>query len=104
MPFACNSALIRSAISGFGEVFKGVFRASGKEVALKIMDIESDVDVKRVEEQVKLIKACDSPHIVKYYGSYFKKDKLWVRGLPVKFPHPGCSLPSNFVMPAHVWT
>lgn len=65
--------------SGFGEVFKGLFRATGKEVALKIMDIESDVDVKSVEEEVKLIKTCDSAHVVKYYGSYFKKDKLWVR-------------------------
>ena len=60
-------------------MFKGLFRNTGKEVALKIMDIESDVDVKSVEEEVKLIKTCDSPHVVKYYGSYFKKDKLWVR-------------------------
>lgn len=77
---AANSCLGLTLIrSGFGEVFKGLFRATGKEVALKIMDIESDVDVKSVEEEVKLIKTCDSPHVVKYYGSYFKKDKLWVR-------------------------
>lgn len=64
--------------SGFGEVYKATWKPQNKDVALKIMEIENDVDANSVAEEIKLIKSCDSNHVVKYYGSYFKYDKLWV--------------------------
>ncbi len=66
-------------VSGFGEVYKATWRPNGKEVALKIMEIENDVDADSVAEEIKLIKSCDSIFVVKYFGSYFKYEKLWVR-------------------------
>jgi serine/threonine protein kinase len=59
-------------------VYKATWKPQNKEVALKIMEIENDVDANSVAEEIKLIKSCDSNHVVKYYGSYFKYDKLWV--------------------------
>ena len=31
------------------------------------------------------MKQCDSPYIVKYFGSYFKDADLWVRSVIVEF-------------------
>lgn len=67
-----------NAFSGYGEVYKAIYKPTGKLVAVKVMEIESEVDARSVEEEIKLIKAFDSPFVVKYYGSYFKHEKLWV--------------------------
>jgi len=63
---------------GYGEVYSAIHVPTGKVMAVKIMEIESELDAKSVADEIKLIKRCDCPHIVKYYGSYFYENKLWI--------------------------
>jgi serine/threonine protein kinase len=51
-------------------------KKSGVVVALKIVPVEDDLD--DIIKEINVLKGCDSPAIVRYYGSFFKNDHLWV--------------------------
>ena len=36
-------------------------------------------DLQEIVKEISIMKQCDSPYIVKYFGSYFKDADLWVR-------------------------
>ena len=38
-----------------------------------------DTDLQEIIKEISIMQQCDSPFIVKYYGSYFKNTDLWVR-------------------------
>jgi serine/threonine protein kinase len=57
-------------------VFKGIHKSSGRIVAIKIIPVESELD--ELLKEIAILKKCDSPYIVTYYGSYFKDADLWV--------------------------
>jgi serine/threonine protein kinase len=48
-------------------------------VALKIIKIEEDEDVEKMLAEVKIMKLCSHPNIVKFYGAWLKDDELFVR-------------------------
>ncbi|KAI8801741.1 kinase-like domain-containing protein [Cladochytrium replicatum] len=63
----------------FGEVFKGVHRKTGRTVAIKLIDLENAEDeIEDIQQEMAILAQLDSPHIIKYYGSYLKKSKLWI--------------------------
>ncbi|KAI8801015.1 kinase-like domain-containing protein [Cladochytrium replicatum] len=63
----------------FGEVFKGVDRKTGRTVAIKLIDLENAEDeIEDIQQEMAILAQLDSPHIIKYYGSYLKKSKLWI--------------------------
>jgi len=35
-------------------------------------------DLQEIIKEISIMQQCDSPYIVKYYGSYFKEKDLWV--------------------------
>lgn len=35
-------------------------------------------DLQEIIKEISVMQQCDSPYIVKYYGSYFKDKDLWV--------------------------
>ena len=37
-----------------------------------------DTDLQEIIKEISIMQQCDSPFIVKYYGSYFKNTDLWV--------------------------
>jgi hypothetical protein len=43
---------------------------------LCIVPVESDLQ--EIVKEISIMKQCDSPYIVKYFGSYFKDADLWV--------------------------
>eukprot|EP01066_Platyproteum_vivax_P012161 Platyproteum_vivax@DN5525_c0_g1_i1.p1 len=57
----------------YGRVFRGVFKDSGDELAIKIVDNEDNL-----QQEIAILQQCDTPYIVKYFGSYVKEDKLWI--------------------------
>lgn len=52
-------------------------------VAIKLVPVESDLH--EIIKEISIMQQCDSPYVVRYYGSYFKQCDLWVSDLFVFF-------------------
>lgn len=49
---------------------------TGKIVAIKVIPVETNLE--DLLNGVIILKSCYSNYIVRYYGSYFKDNDLWV--------------------------
>jgi len=53
--------------------------ATAELVAIKLIPIEAtDECAEDIRKEIMTLKDCDHPNIVKYYGTYFKDDHLWI--------------------------
>uniref|UniRef100_A0A3Q2I1D4 Myosin IIIA n=1 Tax=Equus caballus TaxID=9796 RepID=A0A3Q2I1D4_HORSE len=60
----------------YGKVFKVLNKKNGQKAAVKILDPIHDID-EEIEAEYNILKALsDHPNVVKFYGMYFKKDKI----------------------------
>ena len=62
---------------------------TGEIVAIKIVSLdETDQGLDSIRKEISVLKECNHPNIVRYYGSYFKDDYLWVRApaSPLRIP------------------
>ncbi|CAG0883724.1 unnamed protein product [Darwinula stevensoni] len=60
----------------YGSVFKALHKESGQVLAIKQVPV--DTDLQEIIKEISIMQQCDSPYIVKYYGSYFKNSDLWI--------------------------
>jgi serine/threonine kinase 3 len=60
----------------YGNVFKALHKETGQIVAIKQVPVESDLQ--EIIKEISIMQQCDSPYIVKYYGSYFKDGDLFI--------------------------
>ncbi len=60
----------------YGTVFKCLNKKDGNIYACKIVAVENDIS--EVEKEINILRQCESPHIVSYFGSYKKDSNLWV--------------------------
>lgn len=67
---------LRLLFSSYGSVFTAVHKLTGKVVAIKIVPV--DQNIKEFMEEISILKLCNSDYIVRYYGSYYKDNDLWV--------------------------
>lgn len=65
--FSCRS---------YGSVYKALHKESGQVLAIKQVPV--DTDLQEIIKEISIMQQCDSPYVVKYYGSYFKNTDLWV--------------------------
>ncbi|XP_059039875.1 myosin-IIIa isoform X1 [Mustela lutreola] len=60
----------------YGKVFKVLNKKNGEKAAVKILDPIHDID-EEIEAEYNILKTLsDHPNVVRFYGMYFKKDKI----------------------------
>jgi hypothetical protein len=47
-------------------------------VAIKVLSLESDDELKGIQAEIDILKQCDSEFVVRYYDSFFTGDEPWV--------------------------
>ncbi|GIX95583.1 hypothetical protein CEXT_792181 [Caerostris extrusa] len=60
----------------YGSVYKALHKESGQILAIKQVPV--DTDLQEIINEISIMQQCDSPFVVKYYGSYFKGTDLWI--------------------------
>ena len=71
-----RSAYLNLSSRSYGSVFKALHKESGQVLAIKQVPV--DTDLQEIIKEISIMQQCDSPYVVKYYGSYFKNTDLWV--------------------------
>ncbi|KAM3865338.1 mitogen-activated protein kinase kinase kinase kinase 3-like [Diretmus argenteus] len=71
--------LIQRIGSGtYGDVYKARTISSGELAAIKVIKLEPGEDFAVVQQEIVMMKDCKHSNIVAYYGSYLRRDKLWI--------------------------
>ncbi|KRX04396.1 Protein kinase-like domain [Pseudocohnilembus persalinus] len=60
----------------YGSVYKALHKSTGELVAVKI--VHNTGEISALKKEIIILKECQSEHIVRYYGSYFKDNNLWL--------------------------
>ncbi|XP_045507677.1 mitogen-activated protein kinase kinase kinase kinase 5 isoform X2 [Colias croceus] len=72
--------LIQRIGSGtYGDVYKAKrINGSSELAAIKVIKLEPGDDFAIIQQEILMMKDCRHPNIVAYYGSYLRRDKLWI--------------------------
>ncbi|XP_041352999.1 mitogen-activated protein kinase kinase kinase kinase 5-like isoform X2 [Gigantopelta aegis] len=71
--------LIQRVGSGtYGDVYKARDLNSGELAAIKVIKLEPGDDFAVIQQEIMMMKDCKHPNIVAYYGSYLRREKLWI--------------------------
>jgi len=60
----------------YGSVWKAMHRSTSSIIAIKKVGIDNDLE--DIMKEIEFMKGCKSDYIVRYYGSYFKDNELWI--------------------------
>ena len=60
----------------YGSVYKAIHKDSKQILAIKQVPVDNDLQ--EIIKEISIMQQCDSPHVVKYYGTYFKGSELWI--------------------------
>uniref|UniRef100_A0A8D2Q613 Mitogen-activated protein kinase kinase kinase kinase n=1 Tax=Varanus komodoensis TaxID=61221 RepID=A0A8D2Q613_VARKO len=71
--------LIQRIGSGtYGDVYKARNVNTSELAAIKVIKLEPGEDFAVVQQEIIMMKDCKHPNIVAYFGSYLRRDKLWI--------------------------
>ena len=77
-----NSNGNNSSTNGGGNISGGETSnpAAGMEqfAAIKVIKLEPGDDFGIIQQEILMMKDCRHPNIVAYFGSYLRRDKLWI--------------------------
>lgn len=63
----------------FGKVWQGSEIATGRKVAIKIIDVENAEDeVEDIVTEIQILSSMTSKHVTEYYGAYLHGTDLWI--------------------------
>lgn len=60
----------------YGSVYKAIHKESKHVLAIK--QVPLDTDLQEIIKEISIMQQCDSPFIVRYYGSYFRNVELLI--------------------------
>ncbi|KAI5736989.1 hypothetical protein M8J76_009116 [Diaphorina citri] len=71
--------LIQRIGSGtYGDVYKAKRLSTNQFAAIKVIKVEPNDDFQLIQQEILMMKDCKHHNIIAYYGSYLRKDKLWI--------------------------
>lgn len=71
--------LIQRIGSGtYGDVYKARRLCTNDLAAIKVIKLEPCDDFAIIQQEILMMKDCRHQNIIAYYGSYLRKDKLWI--------------------------
>ena len=59
-------------------LFQAKRLANGEFAAIKVIKLEPGDDFGVIQQEILMMKDCRHPNIVAYYGSYLRRDRLWI--------------------------
>uniref|UniRef100_A0A0K8VSP8 non-specific serine/threonine protein kinase n=1 Tax=Bactrocera latifrons TaxID=174628 RepID=A0A0K8VSP8_BACLA len=71
--------LIQKIGSGtYGDVYKAKRIQSNELAAIKVIKLEPTDDIQIIQQEIIMMRDCRHKNIITYYGSYLRRDKLWI--------------------------
>ena len=61
----------------YGSVYKAIHKDSQQILAIKQVPVDNDLQ--EIIKEISIMQQCDSPYVVKYYGSYFKNTGKFIQ-------------------------
>ncbi|XP_076360346.1 mitogen-activated protein kinase kinase kinase kinase 5-like isoform X1 [Tachypleus tridentatus] len=62
----------------YGDVYKALRMCTGEMAAVKVIKLEPGDDFSIIQQEILMMKDCRHPNIVAYFGSYLRRDRLWI--------------------------
>ncbi|KAM6325931.1 mitogen-activated protein kinase kinase kinase kinase 1 [Alca torda] len=62
----------------YGEVYKARSKATGELAAIKVVKMEAADDRATLQQEILMVRSCQHPNIIAYFGSYSWCNKLWI--------------------------
>ncbi|KAG9510869.1 Mitogen-activated protein kinase kinase kinase kinase 2 [Fragariocoptes setiger] len=62
----------------YGDVYKARHVKTDQIAAVKIIKLDPGENFQVIQQEILMMKSCRHPNIVAFYGSYFRKDRLWI--------------------------
>jgi len=63
----------------YGDVYKARHNQTSEMAAIKVIKLEpAGDDFSIIQQEIIMMKDCQHENIVKYFGSYLRRDKLWI--------------------------
>lgn len=60
-------------------VYRALCKRTGKDVAIKHIDLEgSDDDIREIQQEISLLSTCSSAYVTNYLDSFVRGVKLWI--------------------------
>ncbi|KAM9957549.1 hypothetical protein ACTFIR_009656 [Dictyostelium discoideum] len=62
----------------FGSVYRAIHKSSNTSIAVKEFEIFEANDVEPISKEIQILKKCNNPYVVSYFGSIMLKNKYWI--------------------------
>lgn len=62
----------------YGSVYMATLKETGAIVAVKIIPLTDSDEIDSIQKEIAILRDCNHPNIVKYYGSCRAPDALWI--------------------------